>query len=64
MQFALVPPVTKTLIYLGLALKGKDCRARLEEYNAMCSHRVLLESLEDFDAEAKGWRAVAYDNAG
>ncbi|MBT8428165.1 MAG: DUF4287 domain-containing protein [Erythrobacter sp.] len=63
-QFALVTPATKSRIDLGLALKGKESGARLEEYNAMCSHRVRLESKEDFDAEAKGWLAEAYSKAG
>ncbi len=63
-QFALITPATKTRIDLGLALKGEDAQGRLETYNAMCSHRVRLETAEDFDDEVKGWMRTAYDRAG
>ena len=63
-QFALIVPTTKTRIDLGLALKGDAASGRLEEYNAMCSHRVRLESVEDFDGEVRGWMAEAYARAG
>ena len=60
-QFALISPATKTRIDLGLALKGEKAEGRLETYNAMCSHRVRLESVDDFDDEVKGWMKLAYD---
>jgi HrpA-like RNA helicase len=63
-QFALITPATKTRIDLGLALKGTAPTARLETYNAMCSHRVRLETLKDFDAPVKAWMKQAYTNAG
>lgn len=63
-QFTLITPATKTRIDLGLALKGEDAAGRLETYNAMCSHRVRLESPDDFDAEVQGWVREAYDRAG
>ena len=63
-QFALVTPATKTRIDLGLALKGDDAQGRLEAYNAMCSHRVRLESVDDFDDEVKAWVAQAYARSG
>lgn len=63
-QFALITPATKSRIDLGLALKGKEPEGRLETYNAMCSHRVRLEQLGDFDAEVKAWMKQAYENAG
>lgn len=63
-QFALITPATKTRIDLGLALKGDDPAGRLEAYNAMCSHRVRLESTADFDDEVKAWMAEAYSRAG
>lgn len=62
-QFALVTPATKTRIDLGLALKGDEPTGRLENYNAMCSHRVRLETVEDFDDEVRGWMADAYSRA-
>lgn len=63
-QFALVTPATKTRIDLGLALKGDEPTARLETYNAMCSHRVRLESVDDFDDEVRRWISEAYSRAG
>ncbi|MEL7297774.1 MAG: DUF4287 domain-containing protein, partial [Pseudomonadota bacterium] len=60
-QFALITPATKTRVDLGVALKGVDPTGRLESYNAMCSHRIRLESLSDFDSEAKDWVRQAYD---
>ena len=63
-QFALIIPATKTRIDLGLALKGDEPSGRLESYNAMCSHRVRLESVKDFDKEAKAWMKDAYARSG
>lgn len=63
-QFALITPATKTRIDLGLALKGEAPNGRLETYNAMCSHRVRLESVDDIDAEVKAWLSTAFDRAG
>ncbi|MEM6573756.1 MAG: DUF5655 domain-containing protein [Pseudomonadota bacterium] len=63
-QFALVTPATKTRIDLGLALKGDPAEGRLESYNAMCSHRVRLESASDFDREVKAWMTEAYGRSG
>jgi Domain of unknown function (DUF4287)/Domain of unknown function (DUF5655) len=62
-QFALITPATKTRIDLGLALKGEDASGRLEAYNAMCSHRVRLESTDSFDDQVKGWMRLAYERA-
>ncbi|MEL7445222.1 MAG: DUF4287 domain-containing protein [Pseudomonadota bacterium] len=63
-QFALVTPATKSRIDLGLALKGDAPAGRLEAYNAMCSHRVRIESSDDFDDEVKAWVAEAYSRSG
>ncbi|MDY7097626.1 MAG: DUF4287 domain-containing protein [Pseudomonadota bacterium] len=63
-QFALVTPATKTRIDLGVALKGEPAEGRLETYNAMCSHRVRLETTSDFDGEVKAWVSEAYERAG
>ena len=63
-QFALITPATKTRIDLGLALKGDPADGRLETYNAMCSHRVRLETLKDFDKQVKAWMKEAYARAG
>lgn len=63
-QFALITPATKTRIDLGLALKGDDASGRLEAYNAMCSHRVRLETVGELDDEVKAWVTEAYGRAG
>jgi len=63
-QFALITPATKTRIDLGLALKGEDAKGRLETYNAMCSHRVRLESAQDLDSQVKDLIKLAYSRAG
>lgn len=63
-QFALITPATKTRVDLGLALKGDEPHGRLEKGDAMCSHRVRLESVDDFDAEVQGWMAEAYSRSG
>jgi len=62
-QFALITPATKTRIDLGLALKGEKAEGRLESYNAMCSHRIRLESVEEFDESVKDWLKLAYQRA-
>ena len=63
-QFALIVPATKSRIDLGLALKGEAPNARLETYNAMCSHRVRLQTLEHIDQKVKDWIKLAYDRSG
>ena len=66
-QFALVQPSTRTRVDLGINLKGTPPAGRLEasgSFNAMVSHRVRLETLEDVDAEVVGWLKNAYDAAG
>lgn len=62
-QFALITPATKTRIDLGLALKGEEATGRLEDYNAMCSHRIRLESNSDFDDEVKAWMKEAFSRS-
>lgn len=63
-QFALITPATKTRIDLGVALKGDEPTGRLEAYNAMCSHRIRLETSDDFDIEVKDWVRAAYSRSG
>jgi predicted transport protein len=65
-QFALVQPSTRTRVDLGINLKGEKPTGRLEasgSFNAMVSHRVRLESLDDFDDEVQGWLRQAYEKA-
>jgi len=63
-QFTLIVPATKSRIDLGLALKGDAASGRLETYNAMCSHRIRLESEADFDDEVKAYMREAYGRSG
>jgi hypothetical protein len=65
-QFGLIQPSTATRVDLGLNLKGVAPKGRLEasgSFNAMCTHRVRLESVKDVDAELVGWLEQAYDRA-
>ncbi len=66
-QFALVQPSTRTRVDLGINLKGKEPKGRLEasgSFNAMVSHRVRIESPREVDAEVGGWLKEAFDKAG
>ncbi len=60
-QFGLVQPSTRTRVDVGLSLKGVEPTERLEPFNAMCSHRVRVTSVEQVDAELVGWLKQAYD---
>ncbi len=65
-QFGLVQPSTATRVDVGLNLKGVAAKGRLEasgSFNAMCTHRVRLETAKDVDAELVGWLKQAYDKA-
>lgn len=63
-QFGLIQPSAKDRIDLGLILRGVPAKGRLEEgasWNGMCTHRVRLSSVKDFDKEVKGWLKKAYE---
>ncbi len=60
-QFGLVQPSTRTRVDVGLSLKGAPPAGRLESWNAMCSHRVRVTSVEQVDAELLAWLKQAYD---
>lgn len=65
-QFAIVQPSTKTRLDVGINLKGRPTTERLEasgSFNAMVSHRVRVESLEQVDAELIAWLREAYERA-
>ncbi len=64
-QFALVQPSTADRLDVGINLKGRPAKGRLEasgSFNAMVSHRVRVGSASDVDAELLGWLR-AYDQA-
>lgn len=62
-QFALVQPSTASRLDIGLNLKGVVPAGRLEaagSFNAMCTHRIRIESDDDLDNEVIGWLRRAY----
>lgn len=65
-QFAILNPATKTRFEIGLNLKGQKPKGKLEaeKPNAMCSHKIILTSIEDIDEEVWEWINTAYDSAG
>ena len=66
-QFALLQPATKTRFEIGLIIKGQDAKGVLEVIpaaNAMCSHKINIESEQDITSEVLNWIKVAYDKAG
>ena len=65
-QFALIQPSTRTRIDVGLILKSRDPKGRLEpsgSFNAMFTHRVKLASIDEIDAELLEWLREAYYHA-
>jgi predicted transport protein len=65
-QFALIQPTTRTRIDVGLNLKGVAPDGRLEasgSFNAMCTHRVRVESAQQIDKALIGWLKDAYNKA-
>jgi hypothetical protein len=65
-QFAIFQPSTATRMDVGLNLKGLPAKGRLEDgasWNAMCSHRVRVESAKDVDAELLAWLKQAYEKS-
>lgn len=65
-QFALLQPTTRTRVDLGLILSAQKPGGRLElagSFNAMFTHRVKLESIDEVDGDVLKWLKVAYDGA-
>jgi predicted transport protein len=66
-QFAIIQPSTKTRMDIGLNIKGNAPSGMAEKsgsWNAMCTHRIKLESAAGINDELKGWIAAAYEQAG
>lgn len=62
-QFAIIQPSTKTRVDLGLNMKSVPAKGRLEKsgsFNAMVSHRVRLEKVEDVNKDVIGWIKEAW----
>jgi hypothetical protein len=65
-QFLLIKPATKSRIDLGFKLKGKPTTERLQDsgpFGTMCTHRVMISSLDEIDDELKAWIREAYDQS-
>lgn len=65
-QFALLQPATKSRFEIGLIIKGQETRGVLEVIptaNAMCSHKINIESEKDITPEVLDWLRIAYDKA-
>jgi hypothetical protein len=63
---ALIQPSTATRVDIGINLKGEPTTARLEatgSFNAMVSHRVRVENVNDIDKQLIGWLKKAYELA-
>ena len=66
-QFAMIQPTTATRIDLGLILKDMPTTERLESaasFNALFTHRVRVNTIDDVDAQVITWLKQAYDLAG
>lgn len=63
-QFALIQPSTKTRIDLGINLKGVDPEGRLEAMTGMCTHKIRLTRMDEFDGDVKAWLDQAFERAG
>ena len=62
-QFAILQPSTATRLDVGLVLAGVEPTDRLEtagSFNAMVTHRVRLESVDQVDKELMSWLRQAY----
>lgn len=66
-QFATLQPATKTRFEIGINLKGKEPKGKLEAItasNSMCSHKINISDISDIDKEVIDWIKSAYENAG
>jgi Domain of unknown function (DUF5655)/Domain of unknown function (DUF4287) len=66
-QFAMIQPTTATRIDVGLILKDVPVTERLEaaaSFNALFTHRVRVNAINDVDAQLVAWLKQAYDLAG
>ena len=66
-QFAMIQPTTATRIDIGLILKDVPTTERLESaasFNALFTHRVRVNTIDDVDAQVIAWLKQAYDLAG
>lgn len=65
-QFALIQPSTKSRIDLGIKIKDKPPKGRLESsgpFGAMCTHRVQITELNQVDEEVIDYLKEAYEKS-
>lgn len=65
-QFALIQPSTKSRMDVGINFKDKTNTDRLEKsgsFNAMCSHRVRIENINQIDNQLIEWLKEAFDQS-
>lgn len=65
-QFALIKPASKTRIDLGLKLPNQPVVGKLGDsgpFGTMCTHRVMLGTIDDIDDNVKGWIKNAYEQS-
>jgi hypothetical protein len=65
-QFAMIGPVTKTRVEVGLNMKDVQGTERLIELPAggMCQYKVNVMQVDEVDEELIAWIKQAYDGAG
>lgn len=66
-QFAIIQPSTKTRLDVGINLKNEAPGGIAEagsSWNAMCTHRIRVESEETLGEELNLWIRKAYESAG
>lgn len=65
-QFAMVGPATRTLVEVGLNVKGLPEHPRLKALppGGMCQYAVRLGSADEVDADLRDWLRAAYGSAG
>ncbi len=66
-QFAILQPSTKTRLDVGINLKNEAPKGIAEagsSWNAMCTHRIKVESEDTLGEELNAWIRKAYDSAG
>ncbi len=66
-QFAILQPSTKTRLDVGLNIKGVAPSGIVEasgSWNAMCTHRVKIESEKTINKDLIEWIRKSYEQAG
>ncbi len=65
-QFAMIGPVTKMRVEVGLNMKGVQGTRRLSEMppGGMCQYKVNVTDVKEVDGELIAWIRQAYESAG